>query len=652
MSAKSRSSASTRPSTPPAGARSPTEVTSLLPPSSHTPTSASPTASGSFNKSHARKASVGGRSVSGRSTAGSVRGYGATAKPVVPGPAEQAPRVSKAGQRRILTTWPLQIIFGLLTVFTFISLVLTLVLFANTALDLSSISLPYRGSGFAEFWVSAVGSWIGLGGVFFFSHPSYLFFLTTLLTTLIAIPFILVTLFSPPVYAIHDPLLLVPFVLTACCLVFTLLSNYLVRRARYKESQRIVRMLTDAAGRERAVGEEGTARALVGIQGSMWGRFVGFMSGIGGFIAGLAGLIIMTLLLIDMSITAYDYSLPLPSSSSKLVTARATGSAWPIQIHLACVPFPHNSSLPTILYESPSGIPGSLALFDHPVLETSASSRSYPGSWLFEMQQNGTVGKVCIWDRPGYGFSQILPGAELGLVADTLYTSLKSSGNIGKDEKLVLVGEGYGGLVSRTFASTHPNHIAGLVHIEAQTASTYFSESPYGRGWFTLTTHRLATRLLPSLLTPLSLRRLPSAIFRHSSSLSRILASTLERTEGLNENLEKARLQETFSAHSHTSASFRTLLERGYRYPRKAPAVVVSSQEHMDGNAVWAEGQRGLAEEVTAEEGLVGWLKVKKGGKRVCEGKEGREVCEEAVRMVLGKSGKGSGKGGKGKKVV
>lgn len=127
-----------------------------------------------------------------------------------------------------------------------------------------------------------------------FSHPSYLFFLTTLLTLLIAIPFILVTLFSPSVYAIHNPLMLVPLVLTVCCLVFTLLSNYLVRRARYKESQRIVRMLTDAAGRERAVGEEGTARALVGIQGSMWGRFVGFMSAFGGFIAGLAGLIIMT----------------------------------------------------------------------------------------------------------------------------------------------------------------------------------------------------------------------------------------------------------------------------------------------------------------------------------------------------------------------
>lgn len=130
--------------------------------------------------------------------------------------------------------------------------------------------------------------------IYQFSHPSYLFFLTTLLTTLLSIPFILLTLFSSPLHSAHHPLLLVPFIPTALCLIFTLLSNYLVRRARYKESQRIVRMLADAAGRERAVGEEGTARALVGIQGGMWARFVGLTAAVGGLIAGLAGLIIMT----------------------------------------------------------------------------------------------------------------------------------------------------------------------------------------------------------------------------------------------------------------------------------------------------------------------------------------------------------------------
>jgi hypothetical protein len=69
----------------------PRENTALLAPS--TPTHAH----GFQKQSHLRKASVGGRSVSGRSTAGSIRGYGTVNGR--PGPASQAPRVSKLGQR-------------------------------------------------------------------------------------------------------------------------------------------------------------------------------------------------------------------------------------------------------------------------------------------------------------------------------------------------------------------------------------------------------------------------------------------------------------------------------------------------------------------------------------------------------------------------
>jgi hypothetical protein len=69
----------------------PRENTALLAPST-------PTAGHGFqNQAHLRKASVGGRSVSGRSTAGSIRGYGTVNGR--PGPASQAPRVSKLGQR-------------------------------------------------------------------------------------------------------------------------------------------------------------------------------------------------------------------------------------------------------------------------------------------------------------------------------------------------------------------------------------------------------------------------------------------------------------------------------------------------------------------------------------------------------------------------
>ena len=48
----------------------------------------------------------------------------------------------------------------------------------------------------------------------------------------------------------------------------------------------------------------------------------------------------------------------------------------------------------------------------------------------------------------------------------------------------------------------------------------------------------------------------------------------------------------------------------------------------------WAEGQRGLAEEVTGEDALVAWEKVDGMGHWVCEG-EGKVVCEDAIMKLL-----------------
>ena len=200
----------------------------------------------------------------------------------------------------------------------------------------------------------------------------------------------------------------------------------------------------------------------------------------------------------------------------------------------------------------------------------------------------------------------------------------------------ILLMRSHHSLVTRVFASRRPESIHSLLHIDAQTAQTYFNEAPRGLSVPSLALHRVATRLLPSLLTPLSFARLPSVLLRRSSSLSRILASShpAPSTVRLSENLQKARLQETFGAHSHTSSSFRALLESGRQYPSARPAIVLSSLRMMEEDEEWAEGQRGLAEEVTAEEGLVSWEKVQGVDHWVCEG-EGKAVCENAVKRLL-----------------
>lgn len=133
-----------------------------------------------------------------------------------------------------------------------------------------------------------------------------------------------------------------------------------------------------------------------------------------------------------------------------MVTVQPKGSPWPIRVHLACSS-PSNStelkSQPTIIYESSSGVPGSLAVLDYPPIP-SASDAHLPGQWLFDMQDRGEVGRVCVWDRPGYGFSEVLGNADLGKVADALWLALKAHGET--KQKFTLVGEGYGGYVGVT----------------------------------------------------------------------------------------------------------------------------------------------------------------------------------------------------------
>lgn len=64
-----------------------------------------------------------------------------------------------------------------------------------------------------------------------------------------------------------------------------------------------------------------------------------------------------------------------------------------------------------------------------------------PGKWILDMQEEGRVGRVCVWDRPGYGFSDVLGGAQLGSIAESLWLALDKVGETGD---LAVVGEGFG----------------------------------------------------------------------------------------------------------------------------------------------------------------------------------------------------------------
>jgi hypothetical protein len=124
-----------------------------------------------------------------------------------------------------------------------------------------------------------------------------------LLTFLLLLPLFLLSFISKPLRHAHYPFFGIPLGLSAGVLSFTLLSNFLVRRAKRNESRRILRMLNTSAVPGEGADEERTARALVGLQGGFWGRIVGGVRGILGLIAGMAGMGVVLVSFTSISIS-------------------------------------------------------------------------------------------------------------------------------------------------------------------------------------------------------------------------------------------------------------------------------------------------------------------------------------------------------------
>ena len=393
------------------------------------------------------------------------------------------------------------------------------------------------------------------------------------------------------------------------------------------------------------------------------------------------------MLLCNLCLTAYDNTTPLLRPESKLIPVKPKGYPWTFNVHLVCADPPKKGSpedagptlwetdfesfngggdqfppdhkrprknhthYPTILYEAPSGVPGTIAYLpaarvpnpnrrlpypQPPNNGTEINQVSpYPGSWIVALQAAHKVARVCTWDRPGYGFSDMGP-VELGMVAETLHQALTTSGEKGP---FIVVGDGYGGLVSRVFASSYPDKVHSLLYLDSQSAQTWFRFPPE-YNMLTLRVHRFFTHLLPTLISPLGIRRFYSLFTQYDPSMSRVLASKRPSpsTAELSTPLRSRLTAEVYESHTHHSQSYKALLgAQPPRYPSDKPAIILSSDLQMQRNKAWAEGQRALAEEITSEEGREAWVVIKGGvGHDLCSptgGKDGRgrRACSRAL---------------------
>ncbi|KZT62717.1 hypothetical protein CALCODRAFT_479005 [Calocera cornea HHB12733] len=383
-----------------------------------------------------------------------------------------------------------------------------------------------------------------------------------------------------------------------------------------------------ALARRAMTEEEAERRAmLIATEGGHWGKRLRTALKVAlEFLISFASAGALLMITLNLVVAGADSTLDLPYPESQLVAVQPPPSRWPYNVHIACAGQRNNTvhpsssgsfdsgdafaaswpasavpvrQPPVMLYESMSGIPGTLG-----------------GEWLIRLAQEG-VGRACIWDRPGYGFSDSSPSSDVPHVTEALHSALERMDERGP---FMLVGAGYGGLISRYFATLYPEQTHSLLYIEAQHPSLFYEPPPpsaLGDFW-------------AYALSPLGWSRLGD-LFRGQRPQN----TRWWRTVGPHADaLQKSRLDERLQAHRRDSASSLALNSTYPDYPFTTPQLVLTSRERMDSTPNWQRVQRDIWSGAVGR-GKVAWRIVKGAGHDLCKGLRGEGECRRAVEELL-----------------
>ncbi|KAG9025179.1 hypothetical protein FS837_005061, partial [Tulasnella sp. UAMH 9824] len=537
-------------------------------------------------------------------------------------------------RRSPYSTWPIRLTLVSLIFFAFLSTAVLVVTVLNIWLPRSIAPyLPtHRGSRVLPLWFAGIATWLSLSTLTLFWTPSRATRISLKISLGVAFVDLIVLSTIPEFLHRESVLTILTCTLAIGVIGICLISNNLIQEAKEEEGKIIENRARNLREAERRAEILFLAEEQNYWLKQLWRAFKITIS----FLLVFFTSIILILVTINLLIRTYDSTYPLPFKNSHLHKIRPLDASYTFRVHLACtgpntLHQPNNSAysdalkpgplhrVPTILYESPSKVSGTEG-----------------AEWLLDMRDRGDVGRVCLWDRPGYGFSDSSPDAEIGAIEEALWQALEKNGEKGP---FLLVGEGYGGLLHRIFSARHATRIRGHVYIDAETSHTLFLSSHAH-------THSTFFR---SLLAPLGLHRilaLPASVLSKYPSQRDINEGGTRLNRLLSPYLNPLTLatvsQEQSLSHSPSSPSFTTLLASLRYYPNDVPTIVISSTGRMSENKAWRRGQTSLWEEVTGEAGRVRWTqfawgKDENGNEknvwgRICAdaGDEGRLVCEDA----------------------
>jgi pimeloyl-ACP methyl ester carboxylesterase len=99
-----------------------------------------------------------------------------------------------------------------------------------------------------------------------------------------------------------------------------------------------------------------------------------------------------------------------------------------------------------------------------PTVILDAANMGTVSNWAWVQPEIARVSRVCAYDRPDLGWSDLSPQPlDTRQNAEALHTLLNNAGEPGP---YILVGHSFGGLYTRMYAEMYPDEIAGLVFIE------------------------------------------------------------------------------------------------------------------------------------------------------------------------------------------